>query len=188
MGVVLTRFYALWMPSMPETKVIATQIRPMVAADLALVLAWRNHSTVRRFMFTQNEITLDEHERWFKRSKDDRHKHLLIFEMNGQPQGFISFHVSEIGGIAKWGFYAAPEASKGCGRQLGRSALDYVFTHLKLNKICGEVLAYNTGSIKLHQSLGFLLEGILLDQYFNGEDYCNVICFGLLRHDWQANT
>jgi UDP-4-amino-4,6-dideoxy-N-acetyl-beta-L-altrosamine N-acetyltransferase len=163
------------------------KIRPMVHADLEFVLAWRNHPDVRGYMYTQHEITLAEHQRWFERSSSDPKKSLLIFEVNHQAQGFVSFNDAENARIADWGFYVAPDAPRGCGRQLGRAALSYAFGQLKLHKVNGHALAYNERSIKFHQTLGFQQEGILRDQYFDGNRYHHVICFGLLGHEWQPN-
>jgi len=161
----------------------------MIHADLELVLAWRNHPEVRRYMYTQHEITLDEHQRWFEHASTDLKKHLLIFEMNQppKPMGFVNFNETGNGGIADWGFYVAPEAPKRSGRQLGRAALNYAFAQLKLHKVCGQALAYNERSIQFHQSLGFQQEGMLHDQHFDGERYHHVIYFGLLSHEWQPN-
>jgi UDP-4-amino-4,6-dideoxy-N-acetyl-beta-L-altrosamine N-acetyltransferase len=172
---------------MPNTTPARSQIRPMVHADMALVLAWRNHPDVRRYMYTQHEITLAEHERWLERTLPDPRKHLLIFEVNQQPLGFVNFNETGDGGIADWGFYVAPDAPKGSGRQLGHAALSRAFTQLKLHKVCGKALAYNQRSILLHQSIGFQLEGSLRDQHFDGESYHHVICFGLLSHEWQLS-
>lgn len=173
---------------MPESTPLSSQIRPMVHADLLRVLAWRNHPDVRHSMYTQHEITLDEHQRWFERNLLDPKKHLLIFEQNQQSLGFVNFSETASGGIADWGFYTAPEAPKGSGRQLGRASLDHAFTKLKLHKVCGQVLAYNQGSIQFHRSLGFQQEGILRDQHFDGERYHDVICFGTLCHEWKSNS
>lgn len=172
---------------MPESTPVSSQIRPMVQADLERVLAWRNHPDVRRYMYTQHEITLDEHLRWFERNLSDPKKHLLIFVVNQQPLGFVNFTKAVNGGIADWGFYVAPDAPKGSGRQLGCAALSHAFTQLEFHKVCGQALAYNQRSIQFHQSLGFQQEGILLDQHFDGERYHNVICFGLLCPEWQPN-
>lgn len=172
---------------MPESTPVSSQIRSMVHADLELVLAWRNHPDVRRYMYTQHEITLDEHQRWFERALADQKKHLLIFEENHQPLGFVNFNETEQGGIVDWGFYAAPDAPKGSGRQLGCAALNHAFTQLKLHKVCGQALAYNERSIRFHQSLGFQQEGTLRDQHFDGDRYHHVICFGLLCHEWRPS-
>lgn len=173
---------------MPESTLSLSQIRPMVHADLELVLAWRNHPDVRRYMYTQHEIMLDEHQRWFERSLPDPTKHLLIFEVDQQPLGFVNLSEVGNGSIADWGFYAAPHAPKGSGRQLGHAALNYAFTQLHLHKVCGQALVYNERSINFHQTLGFSQEGILRDQHFDGERHHHIICFGLLSHEWQLNS
>jgi RimJ/RimL family protein N-acetyltransferase len=100
----------------------------------------------------------------------------------------VNFNETGNGGIADWGFYAAPAAPKGSGRQLGHAALSHAFTQLKLHKVCGEALAYNQRSIQFHQSLGFQQEGTFRDQHFDGERYHHVICFGLLSYEWQPST
>lgn len=173
---------------MPESTSVSSQIRPMVHADLERVLAWRNHPEVRRYMYTQHEITLDEHQRWFERTLVDPKKHLLVFEVNQQPLGFVNFNEAVNGRIADWGFYAAPDAPKGSGRQLGRAAISHAFTQLQLHKVCGQALAYNERSIQFHQSLGFQQEGILRDQHFDGKCHHHIICFGLLCHEWLSNS
>jgi UDP-4-amino-4,6-dideoxy-N-acetyl-beta-L-altrosamine N-acetyltransferase len=162
-------------------------VRPMVHADLERVLAWRNQPEVRRYMYTRHEITLDEHRRWFERTLQDPRKHLFIYESDNQPLGFVKFSELASEGIADWGFYAAPNAPQGSGRQLGRAALDLAFGQLQLHKVGGQVLAYNDRSIHFHQALGFQREGTLREQHFDGERYHDVICFGLLRHEWQPN-
>ncbi|WP_256578217.1 UDP-4-amino-4,6-dideoxy-N-acetyl-beta-L-altrosamine N-acetyltransferase [Pseudomonas sp. PIC25] len=162
-----------------------TQVRPMVEADLERVLAWRNHADVRRYMYTQHEIGFDEHRSWFERSVSNPARHLLVFELEGTPTGFIHFNRLSDGGIADWGFYAAPDAPKGSGHLLGGAALDHAFVNLGFHKICGQALAYNERSINFHRRLGFQQEGILRDQHFDGERYHAVVCFGLLKHEWQ---
>ena len=172
---------------MDSSQQIRLTIRVMTSDDLDTVLAWRNHPEVRRYMYTQHEIALEEHRAWFNRASCDSSKHLLIFEVNGSARGFVSFIVRAVPGIADWGFYIAPEAEKGTGRQLGQTALDYAFQSLHLHKICGQALAFNERSIKFHRGLGFQQEGILRDQHYDGESYHAVICFGLLSTEWQPN-
>lgn len=169
---------------MNERGSTAALMRPMAHEDLALMLRWRNHPDVRRHMFNRHEITPDEHRRWFEHSLQDARKHLLIFELERRPLGFVNFTELASVGIADWGFYAAPEAPRGTGQRLGQTALAHAFVELSLHKICAEVLAQNERSIRFHQSLGFQQEGVLRDQHFDGERYHHVICFGLLRDEW----
>ncbi|WP_420848687.1 UDP-2,4-diacetamido-2,4,6-trideoxy-beta-L-altropyranose hydrolase [Pseudomonas silesiensis] len=165
-----------------------SRVRSMTREDLELVLGWRNHDEVRRYMYTQDEISLADHTRWFEKASQDASRHLLIFEDDGVPLGFINIHKIAPGGIADWGFYAAPEAPRGTGRRLGEAALQYAFSHAALHKICGQALSYNERSIKFHLKLGFQQEGSLREQHFDGQRYQDVVCFGLLATDWQANN
>jgi len=156
----------------------------MTEADLARVLEWRNHPSIRTQMFSQREIDADEHKRWFERCLETHSKQLLIFQDAGEPMGFVSFTMPDAGGIAEWGFYAAPHASPGTGGRLGAAAIQHGFGQLRLHKICGRALAGNERSIRFHQKLGFQREGALRQQHFDGERYHDVVCFGLLRTEW----
>ncbi len=163
------------------------QVRPMRERDLGLVLSWRNHLEVRHYMFRSQEISMDEHSRWFARASLDSERHLLVFEIDELPLGFINIHKITDGGIADWGFYAAPDAPKGTGRLLGQAALRYAFETVSLHKICGQVLDFNERSIRFHLNMGFTREGILREQHFDGQNYCDVVCFGLLASDWHQS-
>lgn len=169
---------------MTRPEPLVESIRPMAQADLERVLTWRNHWDVRRYMYTQHEISVEEHRGWFERAQHDPSKHLLIYEVNHTPLGFVSFTDIVSNGIATWGYYAAPEAPKGTGRTLGRAALDYAFNEITLQKVYGQALAFNERSIRFHQSFGFEKEVVLRDKHFDGEHYHHVICFGLMRDKW----
>ncbi len=166
----------------------ACLIRKVTEQDLPMVLAWRNHADVRRYMFTQHEISLDEHRNWFAKASQDPSRCLLIVEENKQAIGYVQFSKVEDGGVADWGFYARPDASKGSGRKLGVMALNHAFGPLKLHKVCGQAIASNQASIAFHQRLGFALEGVLCDQKRINGAYHSLHWFGLLAADWQSKA
>lgn len=159
------------------------RIRRMTCADLEQVLSWRNHAEVRKYMYTQHEITLVEHTSWFERASQDERKHLLIFERGNEPLGFVNFNCTSNAKVADWGFYIAPDAQSGTGRLLGQAALRHAFDVLALHKVCGQALAFNERSIRFHLRQGFRQEGVLRDQHFDGRNYHDVACFGLLASE-----
>lgn len=164
------------------------RLRPMQEQDLERVLAWRNHPEVRSHMYTQRLISLEEHRGWFERASQAPQRHLLIYEQDGEPLGFVNLNVVDTSaGRAEWGFYLAPDAHRGSGQGLGQSILTYAFTTLRLYKLCGEVLADNARSLRFHERLGFTREAHLRDHHFDGHSYHDVIGFGLLRSEWQAH-
>lgn len=161
------------------------RVRKITSDDLELVLAWRNHPEIRRHMFTQREITLDEHLLWFEGSRQDVTHQLLVYERAGVAEGFVQFTGAYAGSAANWGFYAAPDSPRGTGKKLVRAALGFGFNTIGLHKICGQALDFNIASINLHLAVGFRQEGLLREQRLVGGSYCNLIYFGLLKSEWQ---
>ncbi len=158
----------------------------MASSDLDIVLTLRNHPEIRRYMLTRHEISTAEHAQWFRRASKNRAIKLLIFEVDGICSGFVQFKETLHPQVVEWGFYAAPNAPKGTGRKLGLAAIQYAFESENLHKICGQALSWNHPSVEFHRSLGFAQEGVLRDQHFDGTTYHDLICFGLLKHEWAA--
>lgn len=162
--------------------------RQLVQDDLALILSWRNHPAVRRHMLTQHEISLAEHQQWFQRASGDTRKKLLIVEEAGIAIGHVNFSGVEPGGVADWGFYAAPRAARGSGRKICMTALKVAFDEYELHKVCGQALESNKASAGLHLALGFSLEGRLREHSRTGQDYQDLLCFGLLKREWMTSS
>lgn len=158
----------------------------MTAADLGSVFELRNHVEIRRYMLTQHEISIDEHTAWFQQALNSPGLELLVFELDGACCGFVQFKETNCRGVVDWGFYSAPDAPKGTGRKLGLAALSHAFKKENLHKVCGQALHWNRPSIELHKSLGFVQEGILRHQHFDGAIYHDLICFGILKCEWVA--
>lgn len=163
------------------------RLRKMQASDLELVLAWRNHPNVRRYMYTSHEIELKEHSAWYAKARENPAVHLMIYEHDGRDLGFVNITQGRCDSVADWGFYMSPDAPKGMGKLLGSAALSFAFGDLRLHKLCGQALSFNEKSIAFHRRLGFRQEGVLREQHYDGAVYHDVVCFGLLEHEWQAN-
>lgn len=162
------------------------KVREMTEEDLAKVLEWRNHSDVRHYMYSKNRISLAEHRKWFADTKKDPAITLLIYEQETEALGFLNITRTSFFDVADWGFYIAPNAPKGCGRGLGEKALQYAFIDMDLRKVCGQVIGFNERSILFHKALGFTEEGRLREQYSDGNQFHDVLCFGLLQYEWKA--
>lgn len=165
---------------------MSVRIRPMAVVDLAKVLSWRNEPGVRRCMITQHELSMEEHRRWFDRTSGDATRQNLIVEEGEAPLGVAQFSGVTVGGIAEWGFYLVSGARPGAGRTLGVAALGYAFGTLQLHKVCGQVLEYNERSIRFHERLGFVREGVLRKHVMIDGVYHDLVCFGLLRTEHES--
>lgn len=186
MVTVQTMFGKFCVNAMTDISTKQYYLRPMTTADLGSVLALRNHSEIRRYMLTQHEISLEEHASWFDRTSQMQGIELLVLEVDGSCCGFVQFKETKYSGVSDWGFYVAPNAPKGTGRNLGLAALNHVFKGAGTHKICGQALHSNKPSIEFHKSLGFMQEGVMRDQHFDGTAYHDLYCFGLIKHEWIA--
>ena len=158
-------------------------IRKMNHLDLEIILEWRNHPDIRKNMFSQEIINLQEHQNWFQKASVNPNKILLIFELNGQPEGYINFSLM-INNEAHWGFYTSPKSRKGLGSIMGGISLDYAFKELKVLKIHGQAISSNLTSIKYHKKMGFHQKNILSNSFYNDDKYEDIICFELTRDHW----
>jgi UDP-4-amino-4,6-dideoxy-N-acetyl-beta-L-altrosamine N-acetyltransferase len=161
-------------------------LRKLIENDLPLILTWRNNPDVRRFMYNNHAITKDEHQEWFARMEQNPQSLWYIHEdQKGNPDGVVYFTQYQIEKKnAFWGFYAAPSASAGTGIRLGLDALNEAFDVLRLHKLNTEVLSTNERSLHFHNKLGFRSEGIFRDSHFDGENYINIIRYGILQSEW----
>lgn len=170
---------------MTTTSPPIVRLQVMTQADLQQVLAWRNHPKVRQYMYTQNEISYDEHINWFNRASVDPLRHLLILKIDDQSQGYVNFHCDGAG-AAVWGFYLAPDAPKGTGRLLGNAATHHAFNALGLERIWGEVLPDNQASQNFHLNQGFVFDAILPDKQVGEQTIRHVRQYLLTRDAWRA--
>lgn len=161
-------------------------LRRMRAEDLERVLAWRNHDSVRAFMFDSCSIAMPDHIRWFTAADADPDRRLMIFERDGIPSGFLNLRRVEASDAWEWGFYTAPGSPPRTGRLLLATAIDHVFGVEGAVRLHARVLAYNQRSTRLHERFGFSLEDVLRQHYFDGVLRHDVYRYTLLSSEWRS--
>jgi UDP-4-amino-4,6-dideoxy-N-acetyl-beta-L-altrosamine N-acetyltransferase len=161
-------------------------LRPLEETDLKLILLWRNALVVRQVMFTQHEISWDEHQAWFYRAQvDDSRQGFLFLDHENVPCAVVNFSsIDQVQKSAFWGFYANPDAKPGTGMRMSLDALDKAFVELGLRKLNAEVLASNQRSLEMHKKVGFIQEGYFRDHFFDGKKNVDVVRFGILHKEW----
>ncbi len=163
------------------------RLRPIEDSELKLMLSWRNAPTVRANMYTQHEISEQEHLTWWARTAQREDQAYFMYENDDQALGIVGVSaIDHSHGHCSWAFYADPNAPRGTGSKMEFLALEYVFGTLKLHKLVCEVLAFNTPVIKLHQKFGFVVEGIFRQQYRSADDYIDIYRLGLLQSEWES--
>lgn len=74
--------------------------------------------------------------------------------------------------------------SKGYGSEAYRLLLDYVFNERNLNRAQAYVLENNIASLKMHQKVGYQIEGTLRQSTFKNGKYRNQVLLSILKEDF----
>ncbi|KHN54692.1 UDP-4-amino-4,6-dideoxy-N-acetyl-beta-L-altrosamine N-acetyltransferase [Pectobacterium fontis] len=164
-----------------------SELRPVTESDAEIVWRWRNHPEIKRWMFNQNEIELEDHKKWLFNQLKKTDRFFFIYVHNGIECGLVNFNKLNNANVWEWGFYTSPDSPKGIGRHLGECAIQYAFYTIGVEKLFGEVLEYNFRSIKFHENLGFNKEGCLRRHCLINNQFYDVLLFGLLKKEYIRN-
>lgn len=160
-------------------------LRGIKESELELMLSWRNSDEVRKNMYNSQIISLEDHKRWWDKTKKSNESQYFMYEDIDGTQGVVAItNVSGRDKNASWAFYASPDAKKGTGSKMEFLALEYVFNDMKLHKLWCEVLGFNTAVIKMHKKFGFIEEGVFREHHNKDHRFVDVYRLGILRSEW----
>jgi len=117
-----------------------------------MVLDFRNHSDIRRWMYNKNKISLQEHLEFIESLKSDKNRLYFLVKDKENIIGVIDYKL--INNYAQVGLYKNPSL-KGVGKLLMNTLLQYGFETLHLKKMVLFVFANNNVAINLYKKFGF---------------------------------
>ena len=163
-------------------------LRDVEQKDRDTIREWRNMSEVAKFMFNDHQISDEEHRRWFERIQSDQScKHWIIVYDDRDVGSASIYDIDTKNSRCYWGSYIANpnDRGKGVGAIVRYSVFKHVFEVLELNKICAEVMSFNTTVLSTHEKIGLQREGVLREHVVKGGVPHDVVCTALLRREWQ---
>lgn len=165
-------------------------LNSMTEKDLNMVLSWRNQDYVRKMMYNSEIISNKEHSEWFNKVKNSTTSEAKIFYFDRKPYGVVNIHQIEYSNrTCEWSFYIGEKgAPSGIGTIMGCLAIDYIFNHLQLRKLCAEVMEYNDKSLHFHKRLGFKQEGLLKEHVKKEEKYVDIYLFSMFKSEWLKHS
>jgi RimJ/RimL family protein N-acetyltransferase len=132
------------------------QLRKATLLDTDLTFQWAQDPTVRRYAFTQNEITKEGHEAWFKNKLADPLSEYFILETTeGNPLGSFRIDYNSPSSIGLISYLIAPEFH-GKGWGIAMLVLGEVAARqISLSGLIGEVIPENSSSCAIFVKLGY---------------------------------
>jgi UDP-4-amino-4,6-dideoxy-N-acetyl-beta-L-altrosamine N-acetyltransferase len=127
----------------------------MSLEEKKMVLKWRNHKEIRKFMYNRDIIPLNSHLKYIESLKESKTKIYFLVKKENNYIGTIDF--TDINLKQKecyLGLYAKPYL-KGVGNILMETIIDYAFNTLNIQKLKLEVQSENQRAIKLYKRFQF---------------------------------
>ena len=152
------------------------------------LLSIRNEPEVRHAMFNSHEIGREEHAGWMAGLASNQGVEMFSFHYQGRLVGAIGLtEYDRRNSRANWAYYLT-ESCRGTGVGFAGEFkfLDLVFGELGLEKLNGEVLAFNTSVRALHAKFGFAEEGLRRKHIRRGDEWFDCVLVGITREDWLA--
>jgi UDP-4-amino-4,6-dideoxy-N-acetyl-beta-L-altrosamine N-acetyltransferase len=146
----------------------------------------RNQTAVRKFMYTEHEISLDEHCAWLESLKDNPRQSVFVVMHDDKPAGVVSLNaIDALHHSADWAFYLdSALQGKGIGSQVELWLLNHAFDIVRLEKLNCEVLQSNMAVIRLHEKFGFVIEGVRRQNVIKDGRRMDVVLLGITREEW----
>ena len=124
--------------------------------DLMLYYSWANEPAVRRNAFSQNEITLEEHTRWFLKKLAAPETLLLLFFDGDTPVGQVRVELEDQENLGYLDISVDQRLrGRGFGTEMLKSSVAYCRLHHPSIVLKGVVKPENRGSARAFEKAGF---------------------------------
>lgn len=185
-------------------------LKPLVKSDVPSFLKWLNDPEITQYLACYLPLMEAREEKWlndlaFSQTDVVFAIHGLLnrnFDLHGKGElrpspskngshekviGNCGLHkIDHRNQVATFGIVIGDKDfwKHGCGTEAAKLMIEYGFDHLNLHRISSSVFAANEASIKMHEKVGFVREGVLRQARFHRGKFMDEIIFGLLREEW----
>ena len=120
-----------------------------------IILEWRNNPNIKKWMYTQDDITLESHLNFIDSLKNSKEKLYFLVKKEDENIGVIYFTQIEPNESLHIGIYSNPHL-KGYGKILLETIIYFSFEILKVEKIFSEVYFENERAYILYKRYNFI--------------------------------
>ncbi|WP_435076563.1 GNAT family N-acetyltransferase [Halococcus sp. AFM35] len=144
-----------------------------------------NDPRVRRPIGTVAPMSASDEEEWIDGANDEGVS--LLICIGGDPVGTIGLSgINELWGRAEVGYWLTPAAwGEGYATAATELLVEYGFDQRRLNKVVAHAFAFNAGSRRVLEKVGFTEEGVHRAEAFVNGEFVDVHRYGLLVNEWR---
>jgi UDP-4-amino-4,6-dideoxy-N-acetyl-beta-L-altrosamine N-acetyltransferase len=156
-------------------------LRNIKESDLENLRRWRTSPEVTKYLFTDQAITEEEQQVWYREIKDSMY---WIINFKDVEIGYASLNeIDTKNRTADPGVYIGELEYRGIGLGSGilRKIENYAFETLGMHKLHGKVLSENYPALKIYSKNGWQVEGFLKNHILKHDKFFNVYIMSLFR-------
>ncbi len=168
-------------------------LRKIKASDTDNIVRWRNSDSVKKNLFTQSELTAEQHLAWLKSKVDtgSSAQYIIVISENNINTDIGTVFIKNIDRQSNKGEFGifigeASYRGKGYAQIASKKILEIGFLELNLNRIYLSVMSDNMAGIATYKKAGFEVEGILKEDYLQNNEYRDIVVMGITRGKWKT--
>lgn len=167
-------------------------LRPIELTDTDNIVRWRNLSSVKKNLYSQDELKPEQHINYYNSVvKTGKCAQFIIsIEDTSDRQDIGTIFIKNIdhkNNNGEYGIFIGEETARGKGyaKAATELVLKYGFESLNLHRIYLTVMSDNYPAIAAYENSGFLREGVMRDEHLRSDGYIDIIMMAILREDWE---
>lgn len=171
----------------------AIYLRAMEPSDYEVTHPWRMDPDIADMVVgPRRYVSLSTEKEWVSRmiaehEKGSQQRWSICLKDGEKMIGMCSLHTIDhinrtcltgllIGDKNYWGM--------GVGKKAYTSTLDHAFVQLNMNSVRGNIISTNIVSLKMHEGMGFNIDGIQRQASYKNGSYHDLIMISLLRSEY----
>ncbi|AFZ68627.1 GNAT family N-acetyltransferase [Deinococcus peraridilitoris] len=168
------------------------RLRPITSDDFSTIVRWSEDREFCLAIDWSVDLSRAQVEEWWTRILSDPGDDFLRLgvERGGQLVGYVDLAQQDRQvGRAEFGIAIGERRlwAQGLGIEAGQLMLHHGFHHLGLTRVTAQVHRPNVRSLALMRRLGFREEGLLRRHALYQGGVCDVVIFGLLQNEFDAD-
>jgi RimJ/RimL family protein N-acetyltransferase len=139
-----------------HSKINHLSLRPITLEDVKITFEWASDKEVRKYSFSTNEISFNEHTKWFDSKYKDHNCFYYIFENSlGTPLGSIRVDLQESVGVISY-LIGPKYHGKGLGKEIIKQLERRIIKDYgDIRELVGYVVDENLASVRIFEKLEY---------------------------------
>lgn len=170
-------------------------LREIAASDTPNIVRWRNSESVKKNLFSQSELTPEQHLAWLKNKVETGlcAQYIIVVIENDISIDIGTIFIKNIdrkNNKGEFGIFIGEVDARGKGyaKLAVNAILKIAFDQLLLNRVYLSVLFDNIAGIKVYEDSGFRREGVLKEDYLRDDIYVDVLLMGVTKKMWSESV